>query len=120
MPRLRSVEFLFIKNNSNATINSSFTNIFDMVMVFNTTFNKISAILWRLVLLVEETGVPGEKHWPVASHWQTLSHIVVSSTPCNFSGDSKISQEVEYLTTIQSWPWQSLSSVKIYQPIFNP
>ena len=26
-------------------------------------------------------GVPGEKHRPVASHWQTLSHNVVSSTP---------------------------------------
>jgi hypothetical protein len=24
--------------------------------------------------LVEETGVPGENHQPVASHWQTLSH----------------------------------------------
>ena len=23
----------------------------------------------------------GENHWPVASHWQTLSHYVVSSTP---------------------------------------
>ena len=32
-------------------------------------------------LLVEETGVPGENHRPVASHWQTLSHEVVSSTP---------------------------------------
>ena len=28
-------------------------------MVFNTTFNNISVILWRSVLLVEETGVPG-------------------------------------------------------------
>jgi len=26
--------------------------------------------LGRSVLLVMETGVPGEKHWPVASHWQ--------------------------------------------------
>jgi hypothetical protein len=26
------------------------------VMVFNATFNNISAISWRLVLLVEETG----------------------------------------------------------------
>jgi hypothetical protein len=26
---------------------------------------------------VEETGVPGENHWPVASHRQTLSHNVV-------------------------------------------
>ena len=24
---------------------------------------------------------PGKNHWPVASHWQTLSHNVVSSTP---------------------------------------
>jgi len=27
-------------------------------MVFNVTFNNISAILWQSVLLVEETGVP--------------------------------------------------------------
>jgi uncharacterized DUF497 family protein len=30
-----------------------------MVMVFATTFNNISVISWRSVLLVEETGVPG-------------------------------------------------------------
>ena len=41
-------------------------------MLFNVTFNNISFISWRLVLLVEETGDPGENHWPVASHWQTL------------------------------------------------
>jgi hypothetical protein len=28
-----------------------------------------------------ETGIHGENHRPVASHWQTLSHKVVSSTP---------------------------------------
>jgi hypothetical protein len=50
-------------------------------MVFNTTFNNISVILWRSVLLVEETRTPGENHQPVASHWQTLSYNVVSSTP---------------------------------------
>jgi hypothetical protein len=32
------------------------------VMVFNATFNNISVILWRSVLLVEETRVPGENH----------------------------------------------------------
>jgi hypothetical protein len=48
-------------------------------MVLNATFNNISVISWLSVLLVEETGVPGENHWPVASHWQTLSHNVVSS-----------------------------------------
>ena len=51
------------------------------VMVFNATFNNISAISCRSVLLVEETGVPGNNHRPAASHWQILSHIVVSSTP---------------------------------------
>ena len=29
-------------------------------MVFNATFNNISAISWLSVLLVKETGVPGE------------------------------------------------------------
>jgi hypothetical protein len=40
-------------------------------MVFNATFNNIS------VLLAEETE---ENHWPVSSHWQAISHNVVSST----------------------------------------
>jgi hypothetical protein len=31
-------------------------------MVFNATINNISVISWRSVLLVEETGVPVEKH----------------------------------------------------------
>ena len=35
-------------------------------MVFNATFNNISVISWRLVLLVEETGVPGENRRPAA------------------------------------------------------
>jgi len=40
-------------------------------MVFNATFNNISAISWRSALLVEETRVTGENHRPVTSHWQT-------------------------------------------------
>ena len=51
------------------------------IMVFNTTFNNISVISWRPVLLVEETGVLGENRRPVASHWLTLSHNVISSIP---------------------------------------
>ena len=47
-------------------------------MVFNATFNNISFISWRSMLLVEETGVPGENHRPAVSHLQTLSHSVVS------------------------------------------
>jgi hypothetical protein len=36
-----------------------------LVVVFNATFNNISVISWRSVLLVEETG---ENHRPDASH----------------------------------------------------
>ena len=46
-------------------------------MVLNATFNNISVISWRSVWLVEETGLPGKNHRPVASHWQTVSHNVV-------------------------------------------
>jgi hypothetical protein len=38
------------------------------LFVFNTTFNNISVISWQSVLLVEETGVPGENHQTVTSH----------------------------------------------------
>jgi hypothetical protein len=41
---------------------------FSWFMVFYATFNNISVISWQSVLLVEETGVPGENHQPVASH----------------------------------------------------
>ena len=37
-------------------------------VVLNATFNNISDISWQSVLLVEETGVPGENHQPVESH----------------------------------------------------
>ena len=39
------------------------------LQVFNDTFNYISVISWRPVLLVKEI----ENHRPAASHWQTLS-----------------------------------------------
>jgi hypothetical protein len=38
------------------------------IIVLNAMFNNISVISWRSVLLVEETGVPGENHRPVAIH----------------------------------------------------
>ena len=50
-------------------------------VVFNNIINNISAITWRLVLLVEETEVPGENHRHATNHWQPLSHNVVSSIP---------------------------------------
>jgi len=50
-------------------------------MMCNASFNNISVISWQSVLLVEETGVPGENHLRAASHRQTSSQNVVSSTP---------------------------------------
>jgi hypothetical protein len=57
-------------------------------MVFMATFNNISVKSWLSVLLVEETGVPEEIHIPAASHWQTLSNNVVSSTPRHERGSN--------------------------------
>ena len=51
--------------------------LFDWFIVLNATFSNISAISWLSVLVVEEAGVSGENHRPVASHWQTLSYNVV-------------------------------------------
>jgi hypothetical protein len=55
-------------------------------MVFNAIFNNISVISWHSVLLLEENRVPGENDRSVASHCQTLSHNVVSSTPRHEQG----------------------------------
>ena len=62
-------------------------------MVFNATFNNISAIFCWSVLLVEETIVSGENHQPATSQWQLLSHNVVSSKPRN-------EQEFEFTTLV--------------------
>ena len=57
-------------------------------MVLKATFTNISVISRRKLLLVEETEVHGENHRPVASHRQTLSHNVVSSTPRHERGSN--------------------------------
>jgi len=57
-------------------------------MVFKATFNNISVISWRSVLLVEETRVLRENHRPVASHRQTLSLNFASSTPRHERGSN--------------------------------
>ena len=46
-------------------------------MVFNATFNNIPVILWRLVLLIEKTGVP-EKTTDLQQVTDKLYHMLYS------------------------------------------
>jgi hypothetical protein len=83
-------------------------------MVFtspSTIFQLYHTYILVVSFIGEGNRSTGEKHRPVASHWQTLSHNVVSSTPChervrthNFSGHRPrlIAQVVVNPTTIRS------------------
>jgi hypothetical protein len=68
-------------------------------MVLNATFNNISFITRRSVLLVEETG---ENHRTVASHWQ-LYHIMLYRVHLRIMGPS--------------WSWWYVSW--IYNYLYN-
>jgi hypothetical protein len=46
-------------------------------MVFNATFNNISVILWRSVLLMKETGVPRVKTTDLSQVTDTLYRIML-------------------------------------------
>ena len=61
----KSRNFLFKRN----ALCRHIFNLRVMVMLFNTTFNNISAISWHSVLLVEETSEPGEDRRPAAGHY---------------------------------------------------
>ena len=63
-------------------------------MVFNTTFNNISVISWWSVLLVEETGAPGENHRPTASHRQLKSPQVMYNKRTNQKYQSVIKRTI--------------------------
>jgi hypothetical protein len=65
-----------IENNCN--IGHYFTADMDVwVMVFNATYNNISVISWRSVLLVEEIGVPGPRKPDLSQVTDKLYHIML-------------------------------------------
>ena len=59
------------------------------IMGFNATFNNISVISRRSVILVEENGVPGENYRPATSHEQTLLYKYMRST-CRLERESNL------------------------------
>ena len=75
---LEILEFYFtftikhLTENSLVTFHFLYMDVLTMfrvrVMVFNATSNNISIISWLSVLLVKETGIPGENHRPATSH----------------------------------------------------
>jgi len=54
-------------------------------MVLIATFNNISVISWRPVLLVDKIEVPGENHRPTASQRDSNSHSNVGGNMHWFS-----------------------------------
>ena len=62
-------------------------------MVSNATFNNISVISWRSVLLVEKTGVPKEKTTTLSQVTNKLCHILLYILDLDWEG-------FEYLTLV--------------------
>jgi hypothetical protein len=74
------------------------------VCLFNTTFNNISVISWRSVLLEEETG---ESHQHVASYWQTITQWYIEDTT-TWTGFELNFNNLEYFIykILRNWWWK--------------
>ena len=76
-------------------------------MVFNATFNNVSVISWRPILLVKETGVPGVYH---------IYEIYVIPFDKKFDMKMLIHQkEIRIKTYYNSWDLLVTKYLKLYE-----
>jgi hypothetical protein len=73
-------------------------------MVFNATFNNISVISWPLVLLVDETGIAGDKHRPAIGSLFNRTNIKRSLHDISHIGPS-IRTRLPYQD--RQWSWRA-------------
>jgi hypothetical protein len=107
----------YIFKNITWTTNKSSAVLDNRVMVLNTTYNYISVISWRSVFYWWKNRSIGNNHRPPASHWQTLSHNIVSGTPHQELW-TKTTNVIEYIkervltATIVIWFCNSITRMK--------
>ena len=105
-------------------------------MLFNATFNNISVISWRSVLLVEETVIPGETHQPATipvsyklyyimwygeyfarSEIRTHNLVVIGidyTCSCKSNYHQLLSKQRRSPETGNLWQWRKYNKTKIF------
>ena len=82
---------------------------FDLI-VFNSTFSNISAISWWPVLVVEETGIPGENYRP-SWHGQATGKLY----------HLRLRVEFTLFCNLQSWArTHAILVIGLYELLGNP
>jgi hypothetical protein len=103
---------LLICKNNNSQLNCHILSDLKFTTL-NATFNNISVLSSQSVLLVEETRVPWESHRHVASHWQTLYHIMLYWVHLAWVGFKRTNdnQMDKFYTIWDRWPLQGRCSL---------